>query len=58
MGADGVNPIEFLVLVGDADRQWLSLRTGLMLTREAANTVYRPWLTYLTPVIRLSRSLA
>lgn len=23
MGADGVNPIEFLVLVGDADRQWL-----------------------------------
>ena len=22
-GADGVNPIEFLVLVGDADRQWL-----------------------------------
>ena len=23
MGADGVNSIEFLVLVGDADRQWL-----------------------------------
>lgn len=23
MGADGVNPIEFFVLVGDADRQWL-----------------------------------
>lgn len=23
MGADGVNPIELLVLVGDADRQWL-----------------------------------
>jgi len=23
MGADGVNPIEFLVLVGDAGRQWL-----------------------------------
>ena len=23
MGADGVNPIEFLVLVGDSDRQWL-----------------------------------
>jgi hypothetical protein len=23
MGADGVNPIEFLVLVGGADRQWL-----------------------------------
>jgi hypothetical protein len=23
MGADGVNPIEFLVLVGDANRQWL-----------------------------------
>lgn len=23
MGADGVNPIEFLVLVGNADRQWL-----------------------------------
>ena len=23
MGADGVNPIEFLVLVGDASRQWL-----------------------------------
>jgi len=23
MGADGVNPIEFLILVGDADRQWL-----------------------------------
>ena len=23
MGADGVNPIEFLVLVGDADHQWL-----------------------------------
>jgi hypothetical protein len=23
MGADGVNPVEFLVLVGDADRQWL-----------------------------------
>jgi hypothetical protein len=23
MGADGVNPIEFVVLVGDADRQWL-----------------------------------
>ena len=22
-GADGVNPIEFLVLVGDADREWL-----------------------------------
>jgi hypothetical protein len=22
-GADGVNPIEFLVLVGNADRQWL-----------------------------------
>lgn len=22
MGADGVNPIDFLVLVGDADRQW------------------------------------
>ena len=22
-GYDGVNPIEFLVLVGDADRQWL-----------------------------------
>jgi len=22
-GSDGVNPIEFLVLVGDADRQWL-----------------------------------
>lgn len=22
-GADGVNPIEFLILVGDADRQWL-----------------------------------
>ena len=27
MGADGVNPIEFLVLVGDADRQWLELWT-------------------------------
>jgi len=26
MGADGVNPIEFLVLVGDADRQWLEPR--------------------------------
>ena len=23
MGADGVNPIEFMVLVGDANRQWL-----------------------------------
>jgi hypothetical protein len=23
MGTDGVNPIEFLVLVGDSDRQWL-----------------------------------
>lgn len=23
MGADGVNPIEFIVLVGDSDRQWL-----------------------------------
>lgn len=23
MGTDGVNPIKFLVLVGDADRQWL-----------------------------------
>jgi hypothetical protein len=23
MGADGVNPIRFMVLVGDADRQWL-----------------------------------
>ena len=23
MGADGVNPIEFLILVGNADRQWL-----------------------------------
>ena len=23
LGSDGVNPIEFLVLVGDADRQWL-----------------------------------
>ncbi len=23
MGADGVNPIEFLILVGDASRQWL-----------------------------------
>lgn len=23
MGADGVNPIEFLILVVDADRQWL-----------------------------------
>jgi hypothetical protein len=23
MGADGVNPIELLILVGDADRQWL-----------------------------------
>ena len=23
MGADGVNPIEFMILVGDADRQWL-----------------------------------
>lgn len=23
MGADGVNPIEFLVLVGDGGRQWL-----------------------------------
>src|SRR5205814_490033 len=23
MGADGVNPIEFFILVGDADRQWL-----------------------------------
>jgi hypothetical protein len=23
MGVDGVNPIEFLILVGDADRQWL-----------------------------------
>ena len=23
MGADGVNPIEFLILVGEADRQWL-----------------------------------
>lgn len=23
MGADGVNPIEFLILAGDADRQWL-----------------------------------
>lgn len=23
MGADGVNPIEFLILVGDANRQWL-----------------------------------
>jgi hypothetical protein len=23
MGADGVNPIELLLLVGDADRQWL-----------------------------------
>lgn len=23
MGADGINPIELLVLVGDADRQWL-----------------------------------
>lgn len=22
MGANGVNPIEFLVLIGDADRQW------------------------------------
>jgi hypothetical protein len=22
-GADGVNPIEFLILIGDADRQWL-----------------------------------
>jgi hypothetical protein len=23
MGADGVNPIQFQILVGDADRQWL-----------------------------------
>lgn len=23
MGSDGVNPIAFLILVGDADRQWL-----------------------------------
>lgn len=23
LGADGVNPIELLILVGDADRQWL-----------------------------------
>ncbi len=23
MGADGVNPIEFMILVGNADRQWL-----------------------------------
>jgi hypothetical protein len=23
IGADGVNPIKFLILVGDADRQWL-----------------------------------
>jgi hypothetical protein len=23
MGSDGVNPIEFLLLVGDADRQWV-----------------------------------
>jgi len=23
MGADSVNPIEFLILIGDADRQWL-----------------------------------
>ncbi len=26
MGADGVNPIDFLVLVGDADCQWLEPR--------------------------------
>ena len=26
MGADGVNPIQFLILVGDADRQWLEAR--------------------------------
>lgn len=25
-GTDGVNPIEFLVLLGDADRQWLEPR--------------------------------
>ena len=23
MGADGVNPIKFLILIGDGDRQWL-----------------------------------
>jgi len=23
LGADGVNPIEFMILIGDADRQWL-----------------------------------
>lgn len=23
MGADGVNPIEYMILLGDADRQWL-----------------------------------
>lgn len=26
LGADGVNPIEFLILTGDADRQWLEPR--------------------------------
>ena len=26
MGADGVNPIEAMVLIGDADRQWLEAR--------------------------------
>jgi len=26
MGADGVNPIEAMILVGDADRQWLEAR--------------------------------
>ena len=26
MGADGVNPIEAMVLIGDSDRQWLEAR--------------------------------
>lgn len=26
MGSDGVSPIEFMILVGDADRQWLEAR--------------------------------
>lgn len=26
LGADGMNPIDFQILVGDADRQWLEVR--------------------------------
>ena len=26
LGADGMNPIDFQILIGDGDRQWLEVR--------------------------------